>query len=375
MIDNADEKIRHIQVKVIVSSVFLGIFFGAFDSVIVSFFFQEGTFLETLIFDVSPREIYMRGFVLAGIVACGIFVAKVIGSKMRAVHDAKFAKERLELALKGAKLGLWDWDIETGHVFFNKRWAGMLGYAVDEIEPSVEAWKKLMHPDDRDRVMAALNEHLEGRSDHYETEHRLLAKDGSWKWILDSGKVFERDEAGKPLRAAGTHRDITESKRLEEDLRVLASTDYLTGVANRMYGLGYLDKQMSMSKRNNAQLCVCFVDLNNLKRINDKHGHDEGDEAIKTSSEIMHNALRDSDMVIRLGGDEFLLVLPNCIMDEALVIWDRVAASIEEYNENSGKPYTLKLSHGFALYGRDSLLNVDELITIADNEMYKEKRG
>ena len=375
MIDNADEKIRHIQVKVIVSSVFLGIFFGVFDSVIGSFFFQKVPFLETLILDVSPHEIYRRGFVLAGIVACGIFVAKVIGSKMRAVHDAKFAKERLELALKGAKLGLWDWDIEKGHVFFNKSWAGMLGYTVDEIEPSVEAWEKLMHPDDRDRVMAALNEHLEGGSDHYETEHRLLAKDGSWKWILDSGKVFERDKNGKPLRAAGTHRDITESKRLEDDLRVLASTDYLTGVANRMYGLGYLEKQMSMSKRNNAQLCVCFVDLNNLKRINDEHGHDEGDEAIKTSSEIMHNALRDSDMVIRLGGDEFLLVLPNCIMDEALVIWDRIAASTEEYNENSGKPYELKLSHGFALYGRDSSLSVDELITIADNEMYKEKRG
>ncbi len=375
MLDNSENIIRLMQKKVIVTSVLLGILFGVLDSIVDSFFFLDESFIDTLIFDVGHHEIYMRGLLLVGITACGLIVARVLGSKMRAEHDAKFAKERLELALDGAKLGLWDWDMETGHVFFNKRWAEMLGYAVDEIEPSVKAWESLMHPDDIDRVRADLNEHLEGRSDHYETEHRLRAKDGSWKWILDSGKVFERDRSGKPLRAAGTHRDISQSKRIEEELRVLASTDYLTGVANRMYGLGYLEKQMSMNKRNNAQLSVCFVDLNDLKKINDKHGHDQGDEAIKTSSEIMHNALRESDMVIRLGGDEFLLVLPNCTLGEASTIWNRIAAGLEEYNENSGKPYALKLSHGFALYGRDSTLSVDELITIADNEMYKDKKG
>ncbi|MCK4911717.1 MAG: diguanylate cyclase [Thermodesulfovibrionales bacterium] len=375
MIDKTDKKIRHVQKKVVVISVLLGIVFGVLDSIVDSYLFLKDSFLETLILDVGPREIYMRGLLLVGITACGIFVAKVIGSKMRAELDAKFAKERLELALKGAKLGLWDWDMRSGEVFFNKRWAGMLGYETDEIAPTVEAWQKLMHPEDRDSVTEALTEHLEGRSDHYETEHRLRAKDDTWKWILDSGRVFERDADGKPLRAAGTHRDITESKRLEDELKVLASTDYLTGVANRMYGLGYLQMQMSQSKRNNAQLCVCFVDLNKLKKINDEHGHDEGDEAIKRSSEIMHSALRESDMVIRLGGDEFLLVLPNCTMGEASTIWGRISEGVKNYNENSGKPYALKLSHGFALYGRDSLLNVDELISMADKEMYREKRG
>ena len=129
------------------------------------------------------------------------------------------SEERLELALAGARLGTWDWNIQTGEVIFNERWAEMLGYTLDEIEPHVRAWEKLVHPGDMPRVREALNKHLEGRTPFYEAEYRLLTKSGEWKWILDRGKVVERDGGGKPLRAAGTHLDLSERKRLEEQLR------------------------------------------------------------------------------------------------------------------------------------------------------------
>jgi len=124
---------------------------------------------------------------------------------------------RSQLALDGADLGTWDWNIQTGHVMFNERWAEMLGYRQDEIKPDLSAWKNLIHPDDMPGVEEALNAHLEGRTDRYETEHRLLHKSGEWVWVLDKGRVIERGTDGKPLRACGTHLDITERKQAEEE--------------------------------------------------------------------------------------------------------------------------------------------------------------
>lgn len=129
------------------------------------------------------------------------------------------SEERLDLVLKGAELGLWDWNVPTGHVIFNERWAEMLGYSLAEIEPKVSSWEKLLHPDEVSTVMATLNDYLEGRTSVYQIEHRLRTKCGGWKWILDTGKVFTRDEQGHPVRAVGIHQDITERKQAEEALR------------------------------------------------------------------------------------------------------------------------------------------------------------
>ena len=129
------------------------------------------------------------------------------------------SEERFELALRGADLGLWDWNVETGGVIFNECWAKMLGYSLDEIEPHVRGWEKLLHPEDTPRVMKVLKENLDGKTNFYETEFRLRAKDGCWKWILARGMIFERDETGKPLRSVGTHLDINERKQAEELLR------------------------------------------------------------------------------------------------------------------------------------------------------------
>ncbi|MCB1188016.1 PAS domain-containing protein [bacterium] len=125
--------------------------------------------------------------------------------------------EKLERALEGADLGTWHWNIETGEVIVGRRWASMLGYTVDELEPHVSMWEKLLHPDDKDRVMAALQLHLDGTNPNFEVEVRMLTASGDWFWVLDKGKVVKRDEDGKPLRMSGTHLDINNQKldRLE----------------------------------------------------------------------------------------------------------------------------------------------------------------
>lgn len=125
------------------------------------------------------------------------------------------SEERMHLALRGADLGMWDWNVQTGEVVFNNRWAEMLGYSPEEILPHVSAWKQLLHPDDQCAVFTALEQHLSGQRDFYESEHRLRNKNGSYTWVLDRGKVVERDAGGKPFRATGTHLDITARKEAE----------------------------------------------------------------------------------------------------------------------------------------------------------------
>lgn len=131
------------------------------------------------------------------------------------ITERKQVEERLELALQGAELGTWDWNIQTGEVIFNRRWAEMLGYAPDEVEQNFSSWERLVHPEDRRRVINAIQAHHKGRTPRFSLEHRLRAKDGTWRWILTSGKITGYDSEGEPTRTTGIHRDITAQKTAE----------------------------------------------------------------------------------------------------------------------------------------------------------------
>jgi PAS domain S-box-containing protein len=144
-------------------------------------------------------------------------VQQELAVRVRAEHRLLESEERLQLALMGADLGMWDWNVVSGEVRFNERWSGMLGYKPEEIEPHVREREKRIHPEDRPHVKEALQSHLEGRTSYYETEHRFLAKSGKWIWVLDKGKVTHRDAHGHPLRFIGTCLDITEAKQIQAD--------------------------------------------------------------------------------------------------------------------------------------------------------------
>jgi PAS domain S-box-containing protein len=146
-----------------------------------------------------------------------IILVLSIRLRRRTQRALKEQGERLGLALAGADLGTWDWDVATGHVTFNTRWAGMLGYRLEEIDPHVRSWETLLNPDDAAGVMETLRAHLAGETASYEVEHRLRHKAGHWVWVLSKGKVIARDTDGKPLRMCGTHLDITERKTAEEE--------------------------------------------------------------------------------------------------------------------------------------------------------------
>jgi len=147
-------------------------------------------------------------------------------ARAQAEAAVRESQERLQLALEGARDGLWDWNVETGQATMSERWSAMLGYQPGEVEANYAGWERLVHPDDREATLAALQAHLQGQTPRYEAEMRMRTRSGEWKWILSRAKVVQRDAAGRPLRMAGTQVDIDERKRaeaqraaLEEQLR------------------------------------------------------------------------------------------------------------------------------------------------------------
>lgn len=143
-----------------------------------------------------------------------------VTEQVRLETALKVSEERLALAIDAASDGVWDWNAETGEVYFSQQWKRMLGAGEDEIGNDFSEWEKRLHPEDRERVFAALQAHLEGKDEQYIAEYRMQCKDGTWKWILARGKVTNRSAEGKPLRVVGAHTDISRQKELQAELEL-----------------------------------------------------------------------------------------------------------------------------------------------------------
>jgi diguanylate cyclase (GGDEF)-like protein len=154
-----------------------------------------------------------------------------------------------------------------------------------------------------------------------------------------------------------------------------ATLDWLTGCVNKKLGMFFLEKHVKLSKREGSRLTVCYMDIDDLKKVNDTWGHKEGDELIKISSSVLKKSLRESDIVCRMGGDEFLVILPNTSLEDASVLWTRVEENIALFNERATKPYTISISCGFAEYDPSIHKTPADLIEAADIAMYEGKRS
>ncbi len=153
-------------------------------------------------------------------------------------RNLKENKERLELALESANIGLWDHNLKTGKVYRTERWAEMLGYEPGEIPDNAKIWKSLIHPEDREVVDKVATAHESRKIETFAVEHRLKTKDGSYKWILNWGKINNFDENGNPVRALGTHIDIDDRKKAEQALKMVR--DQFASIMNSLEAMIYV---------------------------------------------------------------------------------------------------------------------------------------
>src|SRR5215475_8551715 len=190
-----------------------------------------------------------------------------IADRKRAQDQLRESEGRLERALRGSGLGTWDWNIKTGKVIFNSRWAEMRGFSPNEVRPHVDSWSTTVHPDDWPDTLQSLNHHIQGITPEYEGEYRARTKSGTWVWVMARGKVFARDQKGQATRMVGTELDITDRKRFEINQVFLSELGALLGSS-----LEYehtLETIAQMAVRDLADLCIIdIVDAaNNVARL------------------------------------------------------------------------------------------------------------
>ncbi|MBF0137660.1 MAG: PAS domain S-box protein [Magnetococcales bacterium] len=193
------------------------------------------------------------------------------------------SEERLQIALDASNTGFWDWNPQTNTAYYSDQWLGMLGYARHEVASSSHGLTNLLYPEDAIRVMPLLGAHLYGETPHFEAEFRMRHKDGRWIWILSSGKVMERDGAGKPLRMAGIHKDVSDRKQVEQQLKEAmeqaesanrSKSEFLANMSheirtpmNAIIGMSHLVLQGHLEPRQREQVKTIHAAGQSLLRI------------------------------------------------------------------------------------------------------------
>lgn len=293
-------------------------------------------------------------------------------SHKRAQEALRESEERYALAARGANDGLWDWNIQTGRVYFSPRWKAMLGWRENEVGDSPDEWFNRIHDADRERVQGEIAAHRNGSTPHFESEHRMLHKDGTFRWMLNRGlAVF--DEAGKTLRMAGSQTDITERK----------VSDPLTGLPNRLLFIDRLGRLIKHAKRRkDALFAILFLDLDGFKMINDSMGHLIGDQLLLGVANRLEKCLRSTDTVARLGetftvarlgGDEFTVILDDLKdPNDAKSAADRLMKALSPPFILGGKEVFTSVSIGIAL-SNTSYEEPEDMLRDADTAMYRAK--
>lgn len=283
------------------------------------------------------------------------------------------AQARLSLAMDIASVGYWEWDPENQKAYFSPEWKRLLGYADHELPSDHEEWLSRLHPDDQQSALTATQVALTHRGG-WDMELRLRHRDGNWRWFLSRG-LITRDDAGQPIKVRGVYLDITERKHTETRIRQISQHDPLTDLPNRALIHEFAQPLLAAARRDGSLIAVLFVDLDRFKPINDEHGHAVGDEVLKKVARRLRVSVREADLVGRLGGDEFLVLLVGLRSDEAAARVARVCLKRlnQPYQVGELKLHTTP-SIGISMFPRDGK-NMETLIRHADEAMYEVKHS
>ncbi|MBN1603380.1 MAG: diguanylate cyclase [Chitinispirillaceae bacterium] len=345
------------------------------------------------ILDIRSTEIFWNGRPAL------LLSIRDISMRKYAEEALRESEKRYELAIRGSKDGLWDWDLKTDICHFNSRWNDLVGIHGVEFKWSLKSWFAKIHPLDLKRFRKKLTEHIEGTLDTFEFEYRIKHICGNWLWISIKGEC-SRDRSGRATRITGLQSDITARKKAEKQLKkslddlrfALASekilmeeldkknkelielsiTDGLTGLYNHRFLQERFDFEYKRIKRYGGIISCMMIDIDHFKMINDTWGHQFGDQVLRQLSKIIKSNSREVDICGRYGGEEFMVVT-NLDAEETLKFASKLQAAIEKWEfDCGGTKIHVTVSIGIAECKTD-IQSKQELVERADTALYKAK--
>jgi len=253
--------------------------------------------------------------------------------------------------------------------FINSNAASYAGYTPEELIGRESI--KLVHPEDREQFKKNAIEMLYGKRT-FPYEYRIITREGQIKWLMEmvSSIIWEGRRA-----VLGNSMDLTDHKRTEEKIRSISVTDQLTGLYNRRGFLTLAEQQLKFSDRNQSDMLLFFADLDGMKWINDTLGHEEGDRALIDVAGILKETFRSSDIIARMGGDEFAILAIDTTGIYPEVMMTRLQNQIDTHNNEGTRRYKISISMGTAYYDPENPCSFDELMSRADQLMYEQKKN
>jgi diguanylate cyclase (GGDEF)-like protein/PAS domain S-box-containing protein len=306
-----------------------------------------------------------------------IGLLEFVSSQVAAALERKKAEETLQKSqqefaslFKNNPEALVYQDEKGNIIDINPRFNELFGYTLEEIKGKNINEGFIHSPD---KIKEGKNLHkIASSKGYFNYETIRKKKDGTLFPVSISGSSIKIDGQIKGLITI--YIDITERKRLEKKLEKLAHFDVLTGCYARGYGLSLFERQMKSAQRHKTSILLLYVDLDGLKYINDTFGHKEGDKVLKEAAKFFKSTLREIDIICRMGGDEFLLIFPDSSLNDVPLIKERITNKLKELNKNLNNPYKISFSIGLSCYNPSDPLSIEELIKIADENMYEDKK-
>lgn len=286
-------------------------------------------------------------------------------------RDFQSIRRAYDMAMLAAHDGFWEWNPISKKLYVGTRLLQILGYREDFL-PNTDAWLKLVHPDDRAGYNNAVAKHLKGETEYFYCEYRVLAKDGTYRWIGSRGLAV-RDRHGRAYQMVGSVTDITDRRNHQEDMEFLAQHDELTGLPNRLLFSQHLQEAIQAARESGHKIAVLFIDLDRFKNINDTLGHRAGDQLLQMVTQRLRQKMPANCCLYRQGGDEFIVLMnpatdAKAAVDAAIQLKEEIAAPFSGSESN----FFTSASIGISLFPEDAE-DGETLLRHADTAMYAAK--
>jgi len=308
----------------------------------------------------------------AGKTLMGVLTIRDVTERRQAEKARADAERRLELAVDIAKLGSWEWDLVEQTVYFSPQWKRLLGYQPEELPDQISEWSDRLHSDDKEDVIKTLERFIDRPSGTLESEFRMQHRDGHYLYMIAQA-IADKNNDGKTIKIIGTMLDVTEQKLVEQRVREAAQHDPLTGLPNRALIFEYAGHLLAAASRKHSRGAMLFIDLDRFKPINDLYGHEVGDRLLREVAARMMACVRHEDLIGRIGGDEFVIVLPFLGKGyTAPTVAKHVIDALSRPFEIDELSLSISASVGISFYPAQGM-DVDTLLHRADLAMYHAK--